>query len=268
MRSCKIVAFAFLVTGSAFLGACSDGSGPSASPGQQEVTLSVSAGGVGPAAAAPESVSVGGHTIVLSKVEVVLRRIQLKRVDGSVDCDGESGSNDDSPSASSGSNSGGSDDDDECEEVAVGPMLLDLPLGGGVKRVVKVAIDTGTYRRVEFRIQKPESNDQAFIAANPDFAKISIRAAGTYDGKAFVFTTDLNAKQRSALVPALVVADGTKATDLTMSVDVRTWFAASGGLLDPASGLNGAANENRIRDNIRRSFRLFCDRDHDGKEDR
>lgn len=262
----KIVACSLVVT-ACMLGACSDGSGPSSSP-TQSVTLSVSAGGLS-AAAAPESVTVGGHTLALNKVEVVLRRIRLKRVDGTIDCDGESGSGDSAPSASSGSDDGSGSDDDECENVSVGPMLLDLPLGGGVERLVTVDVDTGTYRRVEFQIKKPESADQAFISANPDFAAISIRATGTFDGQAFVYTTDLNAKQRSGLVPPLVVADGATPTDLTLQVDVGTWFrSGSGQLIDPATGLKGQANDNQVRDNIRRSFRLFCDRDHDGHEDR
>ena len=269
----KIVGSGLVVTGLALLGACSDGAGPSANQGKA-VTLSVSTGrpAAGASAAAPESLTVGGHTIALTKVEIVLRQIRLKRVNGSLNCEGESESESEGyygPSASGGSDGSGKGGDDnvDCEEVAVGPLLVNLPLGGGLQRVLQVPVDTGTFRRVEFRIQKPESNDQAFVAANPDFAKLSIRATGTFDGKPFVYLTDLGAKQRSALVPPLVVTDSTS-TDLTMVVDVSKWFVATAGLVDPSSALKGQANERLVRDNIRRSFRLLCDGNHDGQEDR
>ncbi len=269
MFASKIVPLPLVVTTVVGLAACSDGTGPSGSsavPGFGSVTLSLSTGNGGPSAAAPESVSVGGHTIVLGKVEVVLREIRLKRVQDSCDCRDDSGS---SGSGAPGP-SGESSDDDDCEKFVAGPLLLDLPLGGGVKRMVSVEVDSGTYRRLEFRIHKPEDDagDDAFIKAHPDFDRVSIRATGTYDGRAFIYISDLNARQRSDLVPPLVVS-GTKATDLTLMVDVQRWFVdGQGGLVDPQSGLKGQRNENLVRDNIRRSFRFFKDEDRDGKDDR
>ncbi len=238
----KIVIIAGLVT--LIVTGCSDGTGP----GQADklaMTLRVAATSLAPAAQAPESVTVGGHTLVLGKIELVLRDIRFKRVENGADCD------------------------DACERFGTGPLLLDLPLGGAPERVVSVVVDTGTYRQVEFRIHKPEDEDgdASFLAAHPDLRKVSVRVTGRYDGRGFVYVSDLTAKQRNDLAPPLVV--GSKAaTDVTLKVDVATWFAAGGLLIDPATALKGQPNDNVVRDNIRRSFHWFEDKDHDGKEDR
>lgn len=259
----KIVTLPLVVTAVAFT-ACSEGTGPSsdaarvAGSARRSVTLSIASVSSGPVAA-PESLSAGGHTVTFSKVEVVLREIRLKRVATSSDCRDDSGS---SGSGAPGPSTG-SDDRDDCENFISGPLLLDVPLGGGIKRLVKVDVDTGSYRRLEFRIHKPE-NDQGDGAFN----RVSLRAAGTFDGRPFVYITDLNAKQRADLVPPLLVSTA-KATDLTLVIDIRRWFVDGlGRLVDPQSGLEGRPNENLVRDNIRRSFRFFKDEDHDGQDDR
>jgi hypothetical protein len=53
-------------------------------------------------------------------------------------------------------------------------------------------------------------------------------------------------------------------TNVTVTVDVASWFKnASGAFLDPMDVTNTGA----INRNIRRSFRAFGDRDHDGIDD-
>lgn len=261
MTASKIMTGLSLVT---LMTACSEsGTGPTPAPGKQTLNLSVSAGRSGVSAAAPESLTVGGHTLVLNKVELVISEFQLKRVSNSADCS----------SSGSGSQSGsGGDDthpDDDCEEVEAGPFLLDLPLGGGVQRVVSVEVDTGTYRRADYKIHKPEDHgaDATFLAQHPDLKGVSVRVSGAYDGKSFVYVTDLTASQRNELVPPLVVA-AKGATNFTLVVDISKWFVtAGGGLVDPVTALKGSPNDNLVRDNIRRSFRCFNDRDRDGHED-
>ena len=252
MSTSKIAGLAVVVTG---LAACSDGFGPGGdSPKRVSFTVSTSVPGQAPGLAAADSIKNGGHTLVLSKVELVLRAIKLKRVEGSVDC-----SDDDSRSSAP---SASSSDDDGCEKFVAGPMLLDLPLGAAPKRLVTVEVDTGTYRRLEFKIHKPEDDgddaeDTQFLRDHPDLDRISVRVTGTYDGRTFVYISDLSAKQRTDLVPPLVV--GTRAnTDLALVVDVRKWFVdVSGALVDPQSGLKGQRNDDLVRDNIKRSFRFF-----------
>jgi len=241
---------------------CTAGTGPA---GGQQITLSVmTAPATGaPALAGSDSIEVGGHTLVLEQVELVLREIELKRSrDDQCDDDREGSS----PSAGSASHD--NDDDDGCEEFLAGPLLLDLPLGEGPERVVAIEADTGTYREVEFEIHKPEDDvgDDAFLAAHPDFVRVSIRARGRFDGVEFTYQTDLSAKQEYDLVPPLVVSEETS-TNLTLTIDVTSWFKVGGQLVDPSQANQGAAFENAVRDNIQRSIRLFEDRDHDGRDD-
>lgn len=266
----NIVHLGFALIGAGALISCSDSTSPP--DGEARLSLLVSTTGTGAASAgfAPESVVVGQHRLVLTKVELVLREIELKRVAGNATCD--EGSND-APSFSSGDNGKRGrrgHDDDDCLEVEIGPLLVDLPLGGGIKRVLATTVDTGTYREVEFKIHKVGSHgdDQQFLTDHPDLAGVSIRAAGTYDGTPFQFETGVSAKQETELSPPLVVANqGT--TDLTLQVEVASWFLAGGiGLIDPATAADGGLNESLVRQNIRRSFKIFEDHDHNGKRDR
>lgn len=268
-----IVSLGAVTVAAGLLAACSDSTGPADGTVRLGLMVSTTATGAASPGFAPESVTVGQHRLVLTKVELVLREIELKRAAGSANC---SDSSDDAPGLSSNHDKGsgrgkdGNDDDHDCLEVEIGPLLVDLPLGGGVKRVLIATVDTGTYREVEFKIHKvgSRSDDQQFITAHPDLTGVSIRATGTYDGKAFVFKTGVSAKQENKLDPPLVITKQ-GATDLTLQVEVASWFVAGGiGLVDPATAGDGGPNENLVRQNIRRSFRVFEDHDHDGKEDR
>jgi hypothetical protein len=241
---------------------CSDGTGPS---GGQQVTLSVVAGVGSPAAAASgaDSVTLGGHTLVFDQVQLVLREIELKRVEvGDCDDDGDDNSG-------PGSAPAAGHDDGDCEEFAIGPMLLDLPLTGQPERIITVQVDTGTFREVEFEIHKPDDDDAgdvAFLRDHPEFRRVSILARGRFDGQTFAFLTDLNVEQEHRLVPPLVVTERT-GTNLTLVVDLAGWFALGGELVNPLLALKGQPFEDQVENNIKRSLRLFEDRDRDGDDD-
>lgn len=256
-------------TAAGALAACSTSAGPNPNGGQ--VTFSVATQGTAPAGlasitAAPETLGVGNDTIVLDKVELVLRQIQFKRVQATAACPGDdAGDNihlalhDDGPD----------DHADDCEEMKTGPFLFDLPLGAGAARQFSVAVDTGTYGEVKFKLHKPsdDAGDPEFIAANPDFDGISVRATGSFNGTPFVYTSDVSANQEVNLVPPLTVSDATPIS-LTLFVDLSTWFQSSGGaLINPAEALNGMPFENEVSDNIKASFRAFEDDNHDGHDD-
>ena len=234
------------------LAGCSDVNGPSPGGGEGLLVLSVAGRtpGAGPAAA-PETITLGGDVLVLEQVELVLREIELERVGEDDSCRG-------------GENEG---DDDACEEVELGPLLIDLPLGGGTMRRLQVAVEAGAYEEVEFEVHKPdddEAKDLAFLAAHPDFDHVSIRVRGTFNGVPFVFVTDLNAEQEIDLSPPLMVAAGASA-ELTLIVDVRTWFLAAGGsrLVNPLTALKGQPNEGLVKENIKRSIDAECEDDGD-----
>jgi hypothetical protein len=233
------------------LTACSDGgSGPT---GDAQVSLSLATRGAAAANAAvvagPETYTDGaGHTLVIDRVQLVLREVELENETHQGACD-------------TGASSG------DCAEIELGPFLADLPLGvGGAARTVTASVPAGTYDEVKFKIREPDddtSADGAFVAEHPEFAHTSIKVEGSFDGTPFTFTSDLRAELKLELSPPLVV-DGSGTTDLTLFADLGAWFRDAGGsLIDPAS----AANATLVRDNIARSFNAFEDENHDGSDD-
>ncbi|MGQ0704076.1 MAG: hypothetical protein ACT4PM_13170, partial [Gemmatimonadales bacterium] len=219
------------------LGGCSDLSGPNPGPGQGRVNLSMastSGGSANGPALAAEPLTLGGTVLVFQEVELVLREIELKRLQDTFPCDNS-----------------GSGNDDDCEELEFGPLLVNLSLDGRTEQVVSVVVDTGTFRRLEFEIHKPDDDteaDLAFLQQHPDFRRISIRARGTFNGSPFVFTTDLNVDQRFELIPPFVVREG-QTTELVLMVDLRAWFLNGAGtaFVNPETANKGGQNENLVK---------------------
>ena len=199
-------------------------------------------------------IALGTDTVIVRSATLVLRKIELKKVDVAA-CDAVT-------------NNG------ECEEFETGPTLVSLPLGGTmIAQEVAIAALPATYDALEFEIHKPSaSDDAAFIAANPDFATISIRVTGTYSQagtrSAFTFTSDVDQSEKASLVPAVTVAEG-GTLNVTLRVNLSGWFlnAAKTALVDPASANNGQPNQSVVANNIQNSFKAFEDDDHDGLED-
>jgi hypothetical protein len=282
--------------------ACSDGAGPTLRP---QVTFNVgtrpAAASAGLAALASDPITDdAGNTLELTKVEVVLRDIRFKRVEDDA-CpdddddtggggtgtaaptargmsggdDGEGGHGDDDGENEDGDDDGENGDghDDGCESFNAGPFLLDLPLTSGVEKVFSVGIDPGTFDKLKFKIHTPTENstdqrDIDFLLAHPEFAGVSVRATGTFNGTAFTYTTDVTAKQKIRLDPPIVVEGTTTNVDVTIRVDIATWFRGEdGNLVDPATALAGGANEVQVEDNIKGSFRAFRDDDRDCDDD-
>jgi len=78
------------------------------------------------------------------------------------------------------------------------------------------------------------------------------------------FTFTLNGKAVIEIKLSTPVTVGPTTSNVTVMVDVASWFKdASGALLDPTNQTNAGA----IDRNIRRSFRAFADHDHDGVDD-
>jgi hypothetical protein len=199
-------------------------------------------------------IALGNDTIILRSVAIVLREVELERVE-TVECDEIEGN-------------------DDCEEFETGPMLLALPLGNtATEAVVSVDAPAGLYDELEFEVHKPEApEDATFLAANPTFDGVSIRVTGTFSQAGsrsdFTFESDLNAEQEILLSPPLTVSEG-QTTNVTLRVDVANWFlnAAGDALVNPASANKGQANENLVRDRIEASIDAFRDDDHDGHDD-
>jgi len=271
--SAKSISALAVLTAAGLL-ACSEGTGPGNKP-QISFNVATSSGPAANLQSVSDTVVSGTNTLVLDQVELVLRDIRFKRLNDDV-CEGDSEQSGDitvRPMSDDGGENGDDGNQDACETVNAGPFLLDLPLGSGIEQVFSVAVDTGTFDELRIRLHKPEDDgtdpaDVAFLAAHPDFARISIRATGTWNGSPFTFTSDLDADQEMRLDPPLVVTDAGANVDVTLKVDVATWFAdGNGGLVDPATAGLGGQNESLVRDNIQHSFDAFEDENHDGEDD-
>jgi hypothetical protein len=201
------------------------------------------------AAVMDDTLVVGTDSLILTSVQVVLREIELKRAE-TADCDVEP-------------------EPEGCEEVEVGPVLVDLPLTPGADSTFAIEVPAGSYSRIDFEVHKVsggDPTDAAFLQAHPTFDGLSIRAQGTFNGQAFTFETDLDVEQELSLAVPMAV-DETTATNVTVRVDVSTWFRSAGGaLIDPATANPGGQNESEVKDNIKDSFKAFEDEDRDGDE--
>ena len=243
----------------ATLAACSDGTGLSDnSPGQVSLSITTTLSG-GPAAsntmfmlAGADTLTDGQNELVITQAELVLREIELERINDDA-CDSLAV------------------DHDSCEKFETGPILLDLPLDGSVEQVLAIVPDTGTYDEIEFELHKVSNDDPedaAFRAAYPHMVGKSIRIQGSYNGQPFTYENDINDEQEYDLVPPLVVDELTTDVNVTLSIDIDSWFRTmAGDLVNPQSGNKGGANESLVNENIKNSFQAFEDDDHDGEDD-
>ena len=198
--------------------------------GGPNLSVSVRAGAPG----ASTSALTAGSGIVLTRVRIVIRKIELEQASTS-----------------------------EMDEVASGPYLLDLSgaaLDGSVQRVLDATFTPGTYSEIKLEVHKPGSGE---TAANADLkemidAQASIIADGTIDGAPFSFKTAVDTEQK--FEGNLVLTDG---SNLTLSVDPTGWFTSGGARLDPRN----ESNRSQIENNIQQSFEAFRDDDHDGRDD-
>src|SRR5437764_12373975 len=210
MRNYRALPFVFLATFAVV--ACTDGAGPRGA-GRVSLALSAVRPSTSPSTvAAPglsASLQAGGpetftdasnNTLAIGSVELVLRKVERKPVERAA-CD-ESSQATVATAASDGHDGNDenemNDADEDCDELEAGPILVDLPLGG-IERMFEATVPAGTYDELRFQIHKPSDNgdaaDQAFLTAHPDFAGISIRMEGTFNGAAFTYTSALDVDQ-------------------------------------------------------------------------
>ena len=192
----------------------------------------------------PDTQVTGQDTLIATLAQIVLRAVELRRAN-TTDCSGM----------------------DACEEFAAGPVLVTLPLGSGIQTQFQLPVPPNTYVEVEFDVHKvgnSDPGDLTFLAAHPEFANLSIRVQGTFDGRPFTYTTDLNVTQRLPLNPSLVITDNAGSANVTVVADLHTWFRVNGVLVDPTTANKGGPNENAVKDNITASFLAFDDNDRNG----
>ena len=229
--------------------ACSDSTGPE---DQGTVVLQLATTGTGSTTAGLAiPVTVGGNTLIVEDVQLVARKIRLEQDDGNC-------SNDD-PNEDVEEEE---NEDEECPVLKLGPLLLDPPIGEGVVPEFTVTVPAGTYEGFQMQIHKPSNHngDAALVAQHPEFAGVSIKVTGTWNGTPFTFTTDLTTVIEVEFdTPLVIEAEGE--TAMTLVLDVSDWFLAQGGaaLINPLTLTQQTRSQ--IELNIRQSFHAFEDED-------
>ena len=241
--------------------ACSNASGPNT----KQLSLSFSNRPVAAPSIMPSNgtslltqVDPGGNTLVITKAQVVLSKIELASTTTAV-C------TDDNMS-----------DALQCEELKADPTVVDLPTDPtAVQTSLVSTVPPGTYTDFEGKVRVVQSADAggaAFLAANPTFTGVSVHVEGTYTPSGgsptnFSYNGTANAELELAFSTPLVV-DGSNPMNITVNVDLGAWFMdGSGSLVDPATAGTGGANESMVARNIHQSFEAFEDENHDGHDD-
>jgi len=140
---------------------CSDGAGPLTSnllvsfatfdPAATPRAAMLGAPGASGAALANDTLVDGTDTLIITRAEIVVREIELRRLD-IASCDGEP-------------------EPPGCEEVEIGPVLVDLPLGPGAVAKFAAGLPAGAYSEITFEIHQVTNDaaDAAFRTLHPGF---------------------------------------------------------------------------------------------------
>lgn len=191
----------------------------------------------------------GTDTLVITKVQLVLSRVELTQVAGTP-CDDDSSAQ-------------------GCTELQRHFVLVDLPTDTVVHTVIDANIPPGTYSSLEARLRVPRSTDDsaatAFLAAHPEFAGANTRVQGTFKGQPFTYLGQVDTRFELNFAPPITVTLG--GVNVTVHVDPTTWFRdGAGGLVDPSTANAGGANATLVGNNIRRSFHAVRDDERDGHD--
>ena len=261
MRTKYFVATGLVVIASALTACSSDSTNPGNTPGAVSLSFATTGSTTTSASVAPSSSSVlalaaAADSLVITKAQVVLARLELQR-SGATCTSTEVAGDDDTADSSS------------CAELELAPSIVNLSVNGSVTQALNSSIPSGTYTAFEAKIRAVEAKrtaSTAFLAAHPEMVGASVRVEGTFNGKAFTYIGAPKAELEGLFNPPLV-ADSTGA-NITINVDLATWFRTSSGtLLDPATANAGGTNAELVSSNIARSFKAFRDDDHDGHDD-
>lgn len=246
----------------ALLAAC--GSDVTGTGGNQPVSFSFTTRSATSAAsvAAPGArgdISLGANgQLVISRIQVVLSRLELTRNDSETCVSGDTLSDNRSDDHAEGEAEG-------CEDVSRDPVAIDIPVDAAVHTVINVPLTPGTFTKLEARLAPAGTQATALLAAHPELAGASIRVTGTFNGTAFTFTSALRTKIEMEFNPPLVIDATTK--NATVNIDVTKWFVTSTGtIIDPSTANSGGVNAALVAQNIRASFHAFEDEDKSGED--
>ncbi|MFN2635686.1 MAG: hypothetical protein ABR585_01480 [Gemmatimonadaceae bacterium] len=190
--------------------------------------------------------------LTLTSVKLVFGKIELDR-SANADCVGEVEREEDNHEARHG---------DDCADVLRDPLLVDV-LKADFQPVITIPLPAGTFSELEAKLEPAKDRAIDFNAANTDLVGRSVLVTGLIgaDRKPFTFVSAMRANVEMDFDTPLIIDDATK--NVTIGIDVRNWFLdSSGSVIDPSV----ASNQQRIENNIRRSFHAFEDENEDGED--
>ena len=194
-----------------------------------------------------------GRTLEITQVQVVMEELELERQFDD-DCN----------------------DVDACEKFETGPVLIDLPVDGGVISPFDAPIPADTYDELELEIDdaSDDSTSAQFFADHPTWPQdASIRVVGSFDDndgagpQPFDVYLEIEAEIERDLVPPLVITESAQDVNVTVEIDVADWFQNAGGLVDPRDLATNEDLLDELEDTIEESFEAFEDEDRDGDDD-
>jgi len=210
----------------------------------------------------------------ITSAQVVLSHIELAS-DAACTTDANADANDANDATDPAGQPGASEPDVENNDehdcgVEVDPVLVNLPMDGTTKVILDALVPAGSYSGLRAKLEAVEGDDagaSAFLTAHPDFADVSVKVVGVFTdagGTDHPFTFTSHVEAELAMNFASPVTVGASTSNLTVDVDVGSWFKdAAGAVIDPTS----AANQETIEKAIRASLRAFEDENHDGHDD-
>ena len=177
-----------------------------------------------------------GRVVDVQSVDIVFSEITFEGRDVDVNDDDDSDSDSDSEHEGN-------------ERFRVGAATVALPLEGGVITPFTGTLPVGTFSRLEM---------------DAEFARIR----GTVDGQPFDVTVEIDKELEIEFSPPLVIDDSPDPVNVSVNIDVASWFLTStGAAIDPRQLPTDATLREEFRQRVKTSFRAFEDEDRDADED-
>ncbi len=146
----------------------------------------------------------------------------------------------------------------DSSNVKVGPMVVKLNLTGTPTEFAAGNAVAGNYSKIKFRLHKPEDVD---VISDPEFKsgisgdqRFSVIVKGKFNGTPFIYNSTKTATQEVNLKSAINLTADVK-TNVTLSVDVNSWFHRGLLILDPTNTANKNDIDNNIKDSFKKAFR-------------
>lgn len=162
------------------------------------------------------------------------------------------------------------DEETEGVEFRSDPLVAQLNLDESPLELSVAEIPFGTYHKVSFRIHKPEDGetppDSDFKIGESGNERFSVIVDGIFEAIPFQYRSSKSMQQQVDFDEDIVIDESTVDVNVTLLVDVSTWFQDdNGNELDPTDA--SGSNTSQIDKSIRESFRIFKDNNKDGQVD-